>query len=214
MPARPRTTVSVTAAAVALGALLTACGSSTPAPAAQATGRTEQAGATVPATRAPVPATAAPTTKAPSTPAGKPPTARPATARPLPFVADPWNRGYEFGFVWGAKRSGDTVTLTFDRAGMLLGAQAKAYYDAHPDEERFDFKILDDKSFTETLTVSASATVYGNQQLGPHDGSRLERLTLATLAARLRGDDTGKVAVWVRRSGDGAVTYLAEQYLP
>ena len=99
---------------------------------------------------------------------------------------------YEFGFVWGARRSGDDLTLTFDPAGMLLGRQAKAYYDAHPSEERLDFKILDDKSLTQALRVPASATLYGNQMLGPRNGSRNERVDLARLLARAAGKQPGR----------------------
>jgi len=97
---------------------------------------------------------------------------------------------------------------------MLLGRQAKAYYDAHPSEERLDFKILDDKSLTQTLRVPASATLYGNQMLGPRNGSRNERVDLARLLARAAGNNQGGLAVWVKRAGNGPVVYLAEQYLP
>ena len=223
MPARPRTIAPV-AAALALGALLAACGSS---------GGTTSAGTTRADTTAPAAATVAPatpgpaaTTPAATTPAAPTRTTPPApvvtrstavpraTTRPVPFVADPWKRGYEFGFVWGARQKGNTVALTFDRAGMLLGAQAKAYYDAHPAEERSDFKILDDKSFTEILTVPASATLYGNQRLGARNGAQNQRIDLARLVARASGGDRSKVAVWVKRTGSGPVVYLAEQYLP
>jgi hypothetical protein len=136
-----------------------------------------------------------------------------SSAGALPWVADPAKAGYEFGFVWGAKRSGDVVLLTFDPAGMLVGAQARAYYDAHPDEERFDYKILNDKSFTQTLRVPASATLYGNQVLGPRNGSQNQRITPDRLVARASGD-SHHVAVWLKRSGPSQVVYLAEQYLP
>jgi hypothetical protein len=142
---------------------------------------------------------------------GTSPATSPAAA--LPWVADPARAGYEFGFVWGAKRSGDVVLLTFDPAGMLVGAQARAYYDAHPDEERFDYKILNDKSFTQTLRVPASATLYGNQVLGPRNGSQNQRITPDRLVARASGD-SHHVAVWLKRSGPSQVVYLAEQYLP
>jgi hypothetical protein len=150
---------------------------------------------------------AGPSTRSPSRPV-------PSSAPALPWVADPEKAGYEFGFVWGAKRSGDAVLLTFDSAGMLTGARAKAYYDEHPDEERFDYKILNDKSVTETLRVPASATLYGNQMLGPRNGSQNERITLDRLVARAAGGDRAKVAVWLKRGGSGPVVYLAEQYLP
>jgi hypothetical protein len=154
--------------------------------------------------------------RTPGTGSGTRSSSRPATssATALPWVADPEKAGYEFGFVWGAKRSGDRVVLTFDRAGMLTGERAKAYYDAHPDEERFDYKILDDASFTETVRVPASATLYGNQRLGPGNGAQNQRITLDRLVARASGGDRGKVAVWLKRSSSGPVVYLAEQYLP
>jgi hypothetical protein len=150
---------------------------------------------------------AGPSTRSPSRPV-------PSSAPVLPWVADPEKAGYEFGFVWGAKRSGDVVLLTFDSAGMLTGDRAKAYYDAHPDEERFDYKILNDKSFTETLRVPASATLYGNQVFGPRNGSQNQRVTLDRLVTRASGDDRHAVAVWLKRSASGSVAYLAEQYLP
>jgi hypothetical protein len=160
--------------------------------------------------------TSAPGSSSAATPGGRPSgsSSGPGTsAAALPWVADPWNKGYEFGFVWGARRSGDSVALTFDPAAMLLGAQAKAYYDAHPDEERFDYKILNDKSFTQTLRVPASATLYGNQVLGPRNGSQNQRITPDRLVARASGD-SHHVAVWLKRSGPSQVVYLAEQYLP
>jgi hypothetical protein len=81
-------------------------------------------------------------------------------------------------------------------------------------EERFDYKILNDKSFTETVRVPAAATLYGNQRLGPRNGSQNERITLARLVARASGDARRPVAVWLKRGSSGAVVYLAEQYLP
>ena len=222
MSARARTTAAVAVPLVALatlGGLVAGCGS-TATSGVTSTTQSSTAGVTAPAapstatvsTAAP-PAVAAP---APAKPAGTRTAApRPTTAPTVrPWVADPERAGYEFGFVWGAKRSGGAVVLTFDPAGMLTGARAKAYYDAHPDEERFDYKILNDKSFTETLRVPASATLYGNQVLGPRNGAKNERITLDRLAARASGGDRTKVTVWVKRSSSGAVVYLAEQYLP
>src|SRR5918912_4086289 len=177
MPARPRTALAFVALA-ALGGLVAGCGSTSSSDSAST-----------------ATASAPPST----TPAGSATT--PAAART--WVADPWNKGYEFGCVWVAKRSGDVVVLTFDRAGMLLGKQAKAYYDAHPDEERFDYKVLNDKSFTETVRVPASATLYGNQRLGARNGSQNQRITLDRLVARLAGGDGTKVAVWLKRSSSG-----------
>ena len=229
MSARPRTALALPVATLAvLGALVAGCGSPAPSGATSvaqsstpwATAATAPATATssskasAPAptwsgetrTAAPLPATAPRATTAPR------PTTAPSAARP--WVADPWNKGYEFGFVWGAKRSGDAVVLTFDPAGMLLGKQAKAYYDAHPNEERFDYKILNDKSFTETVRVSPSASLYGNQRLGPRNGSQNERISLDRLVARASGGDRQRVAVWLKRNGSGPVVYLAEQYLP
>ncbi len=214
MSARPRT-VAPAAAALALGALLAACGSPARTTPAAPVGSTTEVVSTVAATPAPPvstkPAVATADASA-STSAARPPATRPATPRALPFVADPWKRGYEFGFVRGAERSGDTVTLTFDRAGMLLGAQAEAYYDAHTAEERLDHKILNDEGFSGTLTVPASATLYGNQRLGARNGSQNQRIDLARLVAGVSG--SAEVAVWVQRTGNGPVTYLAEQYLP
>jgi hypothetical protein len=216
MPARPRTALAVAALATLAG-LVAGCSSTTssdssatPLATATATATSPAASPTTPAASTGSAATAT-ASAAPSTSAAGSAT---ASAAARPWVADPWNKGYEFGFVWGAKRSGEAVALTFDRAGVLLGKQAKAYYDAHPDEERFDYKILNDKSFTETLRVPASATLYGNQRLGAHNGSVNERITLDRLVARASGGDRQKVAVWLKRGSSGAVVYLAEQYLP
>ena len=230
MPARPRAALALAfpvAALAVLGGLVAGCGSPAPsgvtsaaqsstsvatAPAAPATATSSRASAPGPTTSggtrtaAPRPTTLPRATTAPR------PTTAPSAARPR--VSEPWNKGYEFGFVWGAKRSGSAVVLTFDRAGMLLGKQAKAYYHAHPDEERFDYKILNDRSFTEPVRVPAPATLYGNQVLGPRNGARNERITLDRLVARASGDARHPVAVWLKRNGSGPVAYLAEQYLP
>jgi hypothetical protein len=219
MPARPRTALAVAALATLAG-LVAGCGSTT----SSDSSATPLATATATAAATSPAADASPTTPAASTgsaatatasaaPSTSPAGSATASAAARPWVADPWNKGYEFGFVWGAKRSGNAVALTFDPAGMLLGKQAKAYYDAHPNEERFDFKILNDRSFTQTLRVPASATLYGNQRLGAR-ASQNERITLDRLVARASGGDRQKVAVWLKRGSSGAVVYLAEQYLP
>ena len=109
--------------------------------------------------------------------------------------------------------AGSCPTPSTPRRGSGRSEQAKAYYDAHPDEESFDHKILNDNSFTETLCVPA-ATLYGNQRLGSHNGSQNERITPDRLVARACGGDRQKVAVWLKRSSSGSVIYLAEQYLP
>jgi hypothetical protein len=215
MPAGPPTTLAV-AALAALGGLVAGCGTTTSsdsASTAPSTTATAAASASASSADASSTAPASGAASAGTTTASAPPSTSPAASATAPtaartWVADPWNKSYEFGFIWGAKRSGDGVVLTFDRAGMLLGKQAKAYYDAHPDEERFDYKILNDKSFTETVRVPASATLYGNQRLGPRKGSQNERITPDRLVARR------PVAVWLKRSGSGPVVYLAEQYLP
>ena len=217
MPAGPRTTLAV-AALVALCGLVAGCTSNASTGAASTAPATTVA-ATTPAasTSSTAPASAtgsAGTATASARPSTSPAASATTPAAARPWVADPWNKGYEFGFVWGAKRSGSAVVLTFDRAGMLLGKQAKAYYDAHPDEERFDYKILNDRSFTETVRVPASATLYGNQVLGPRNGSQNQRITPDRLLARASGDDRQRVAVWLKRNGSGPVVYLAEQYLP
>ena len=217
MPAHLRTTFAV-AALAALGGLVAGCSSNAPTGSASIAPSTTAAATTPAAGTSSTPPTSA-TSSAGTPTASVRPSTSPAASATSPaavrsFVADPWNKGYEFGFIWGAKRSGDAVVLTFDRAGMLLGKQAKAYFDAHPDEDRFDYKILNDKSFTETVRVPASATLYGNQVLGPRSGSRNERITPGRLVARASGDDRQRVAVWLKRSGSGPVVYLAEQYLP
>jgi hypothetical protein len=222
MPARPRTALAV-AALVTVGGLVAGCGSTSgsttsgssptgPSAATTTAAATPGAGSS---STAPAPAaSSAGTARASARPGTAPGGSAAAPAAAASWVADPEKAGYEFGFVWGAKRSGDSVVLTFDRAGMLVGDRAKAYYDAHPAEERFDYKILNDKSFTETLRVPASATLYGNQLLGPRNGARNTRIDLDRLAARTSGGDRGKVAVWLQRTGKGPVVYLAEQYLP
>jgi hypothetical protein len=220
MPGRPRTTLA--AALAALGGLVAGCGSTTSSDSASgtpSTAATATAAATTPAAGASSTGPASATESPGAATASAPPSTSPAASATTPtaaraWVPDPWNKGYEFGFIWGAKRSGDAVVLTFDRAGMLLGKQAKAYYDAHPDEERFDYKILNDKSFTETVRVPPSASLYGNQMLGPRKGSQNERITPGRLLARASGDARHPVAVWLTRTGSGPVVYLAEQYLP
>ena len=119
MSARPRTAIAIALPVAALATLggLAVGRSSTmsagPAPTAQSSATVTSAPAAAPATAAPA-ATSAPAptrTSRTSTLAPGPTTAPPAVR---PWVADSWNRGYEFGFVWArsARRTASSSPST------------------------------------------------------------------------------------------------------
>jgi hypothetical protein len=175
---------------------------------------------TAPSTTAAPSATTSATQPAPSArPSTATPSATPTTPRDTAFVQDPWTaRGMDFGLLTGITKSGGTVTLRVDRAQFLVGAAAKAYYAKHPDQEPQDYAIVNTNKRLRAFEVTSDAAVYAQFLLGDGANLRTERLSPADLYVRAKAATVreGTVPLWLRHSGgpDGAVWYVAEQFLP
>jgi hypothetical protein len=135
---------------------------------------------------------------------------------PVPHIDRPWDAGLDFGFLTAARidRQGRLV-VTFDRAQMLSGKAYDDYVAKHGRPEN-DYVIVNASHRLRTFRVSGSATLYGNQILGPANGTRDRIVSPARIVSRLRASGVDGVPVWLRHTDgpDGPVVYLAEQYLP
>jgi hypothetical protein len=210
MPASARAVRTVAALLVtptALAVALSGCTASPRGAAASTAKPTTNAGAPV-------------TLPAPQSPEAVPPPPAPppatAGARTVPHVDAPWDASLDFGFLRSARTDGrGQLVVTFDRAQWLTG---KAYDDhvARHGRPENDYVVVNASHRVRTLRVSAAATLYGNQLLGPGDGLKDRIVSPARIVSRLRALGGAGVPVWLRHvdGPDGPVVYLAEQYLP
>jgi hypothetical protein len=142
---------------------------------------------------------------------------------PTGAVEDPWARpGADFGFLTGVRDLGSgRLEISFDRATMLTGAAAEKYLEQHPEEDAYDYVIVNEQRRLRTYVVEASARFRGALELAaPEQGSpQGQDLTAAEFLvharAALAGD--GTVPVWLFHATtdlSSPVTALHEQYLP
>jgi hypothetical protein len=137
---------------------------------------------------------------------------------PTGEVRAPWDRaGSDFGFVTGVQRSaGGGVTITFDRAQWLTGAEYEEYVARNGTPEN-DYVILNESRQVRRIELDASVLLQGSSLAG-QDGSDSAPMTLdefvtAAGAAAARGP----VPVWLFHATSdlsSPVTGLQEQYLP
>lgn len=139
-----------------------------------------------------------------STPTSRPPTNRPAeTSTVYAQLVDVWRTGPA------------SYALSYDRVDLLTGKEAAAYYRAHPDKEPQDWAVSNPDSALAQLPVAASGTFYGNQLLGPGNGSDTARITGDQLITRLKMYPRTLVEVTERPSGNHReVVTVTEVYLP
>jgi hypothetical protein len=133
------------------------------------------------------------------------------------FVTTPWSRNYDFAVVKGVQQGSDqVVTLTVDRLTFYTGAEATAYYKAHPALPQADYAIVNQSQRLYTFALVAGAPLFGSTVLAgtvaaqPVTGPQLLTRTKAALTA-------GRpVYVWLHHDDHDLAwtTYLAEQYLP
>ena len=123
-------------------------------------------------------------------------------------------RTSDFGFARSAKKVGDAVHLSFDRADLLTGKKAIAYSRARGmgDDVPNDYIIANDNPKLRNLVLAPSCVITGTGILA--NGSTNPRpVTLAAFVAAVKKYDEG-IPVNITYDRERRVVKIAEQFFP
>lgn len=123
-------------------------------------------------------------------------------------------RTSDFGFARSAKKVGDAVHLSFDRANLLTGDKAVAYSRAKGmgDEVPNDYIIANDNPKLRNLVLAPSCTITGTGILA-NGSTDPKPVTLAAFLAALKRYDEG-IPVKINYDRQRRVVKIAEPFFP